>query len=393
MNRRFISLALILLTACKIHPVFAQGGKGGMSMSGVFESSVSANAGAGDAPPLTYGVEEYANIRMQSKIGESAMFFGAVNFIASAGDYAVAAEAMGVDLAAGENYAALIELERLYFRLKSETVNFDAGLMRLPFGFSQVWGSSDFLNPKNPLKPDARPRAILGGGLSWYPIDDFKLQGFAVAGRDPLARNSGIAGVSADRHWDAASVQLLYAAERSESFPGTASSPWTHRAGLSAKADFILGLVMDMLYVYNEEIEEKVDGLSLSAGFDYSLFGANLIIIAEYLYSGAASSTSAAGGGSFINGNYLYTGFTWRFSDYANAGLALISGIDDVSFIPLVTFNYDLFQAATLSLMAQIPIDRDVLDGGGKHGEFGPIPSGRNAGTHFYLETKVKLRF
>ena len=393
MNRGFISLALILLTACKIHPVFAQGGKGGMSVSGVFESSVSANAGAGDAPPFSYGVEEYANIRMQSKIGENAVFFGAVNFIATAGDYALMASVTGVDIDVGENYAALIELERLYFRLKSETVNFDAGLMRLPFGFSQVWGPSDFLNPKNPLKPDARPRAVLGGGLSWYPVDDFKLQGFAVAGRDPLARNGGIAGISADRHWDWASVQLLYSLERSDQFPSTDLNPWTHRAGLSVKTDLELGFVMDMLYVYNSEIEDKVDGLSLSAGFDYSLLGANLIILAEYLYNGAASSTSIAGGGSFVNRNYLYTGLTWRFSDYTNAGLALITGIDDVSFIPLATFNHNLFQAVTLTVMAQIPVDRDLLFNDGNRGELGPLPPGVLQGSNFYLETKVKLRF
>jgi hypothetical protein len=364
-----------------------------MSVSGVFESSVSANVGAGDTLLFSYGVEEYANIRMQSKIGENAVFFGAVNLIAAAGDYALMASVTGVDIDVGENYAALIELERLYFRLKSETVNFDAGLMRLPFGYSQVWGPSDFLNPKNPLKPDARPRAILGGGLSWYPVDDFKLQGFAAAGRDPLARNSGIAGISADRHWDWASVQLLYSLERLDQFPSTDLNPWTHRAGLSVKADLELGFVMDMLYVYNREIEDRVDGLSLSAGFDYSLLGANLIILAEYLYSGAASSTSVAGGGSFVNRNYLYTGFTWRFSDYTNAGLALIAGIDDVSFIPLATFNHDLFQAVTLTVMAQIPVDRDLLFNDGNHGELGPLPPGVSRGSNFYLETKVKLRF
>jgi len=366
-------------------------------MSGVFESSLSANAGAGDSASLTYGVEEYANIRMQTKIGENATFFGAVNLIAAAGDYAVKAEGMGVGLAAGENYAALIELERLYFRLKSETVNFDGGLMRLPFGYSTVWGPSDFLNPKNPLKPDARPRAILGGALAWYPVDDFKLQGFAATGRDPPARNSGIAGVSADRHWGWASVQTLYAVERSNRFPGTDSSPWTHRAGLSVKADLELGFVAEMLYVYNKEIKGRIDGLSLSAGFDYSLFDANLIVLAEYLYSGAASSTSIAGGGSFVNENYLYTGFTWRFSDYTNAGLALICGIDDVSFIPLVTFNHDLFQGVTLTVMAQIPVDRDLLFDDGQRGEFGPVPStlppSVNAGSHFYLETKIKMKF
>ncbi|MCL2219971.1 MAG: hypothetical protein FWB94_08820 [Chitinispirillia bacterium] len=384
---RLVLISSILITFALTTP--AQNKSGGMSFSGVFESAVSATAGAGDAPAVSYGIEEYANIRMQSRIGDNATFFGAVNLIAAGGNYAVRASSLGVDIDSGQNYAAMIELERLYLRLKSETINFDAGLMRLPFGFSTVWGPSDFLNPKNPLKPDARPRAVLGGALSWFPIDDFKLQGFAVTGRDPLAPNSGIAGISADRHWDKASIQALYSFERSENFPGTASSPLTHRAGLSLKADVEIGLVMDMLYTYNDNIEDKIDGLSFSAGFDYSLFKANLIIMAEYLYSGAASATSMRGGGSFINENYLYTGLTWRFSDFTNAGAALITGIDDASFTPMMTFNHEISQGVSLTAMAQIPLDKDLLFGDGNRGEFGPT----NIRTHFYLETKIKVRF
>jgi hypothetical protein len=176
-------------------------------------------------------------------------------------------------------------------------------------------------------------------------------------------------------------------------FPGTASNPWTHRAGMSVKADLELGFVMDALYIYNQEIKNRIDGLSFSAGFDYSLFKSNLIILAEYLFNGAASSTSIAGGGGFTNENYLYAGLTWRFSDFTNAGLALIAGIDDVSFIPLVTFSHDLFQGVTLSVMAQIPINRDLLFDDGSRGEFGPMPSGTEAGSYFYLETKLTLRF
>jgi hypothetical protein len=384
---------LILISLILTLTASAQGRSAGLSFSGVFESAVSANAGAGEAQALTYGTEQYANIRMQSRVGDYATFLGAVNFIAAAGDYAVRPAAMGVDVDVGENYVAAIELERLFFRIKTEKFNFDGGLMRMPFGFSNVWGPSDFLNPKNPLKPDARPRAVLGGMVSWFPIDDFKVQGFAAAGRDPLASNSGIAGVSADRHWGKASVQALYSFERSEDFPGTALNPWTHRAGLSLKADLELGFVADMLYTYNSEIEDKVDGLSFSAGFDYSLFSAKLIINAEYLYSGAASSTSILGGGSFFNRHYLYTGLTWRFSDFTNAGIALISGIDDVSFIPVVTFNKELFQGVSLSAMAQIPLDRNLFSGGGDYGEFGPRPFGAYAGSHFYLETKLRFRF
>lgn len=340
-------------------------------MSGVFESYASINSGAGEAPPTSYGLQEYANIRMQTKIGDRAVFFGAVNLIAASGDYAS-------EMAANP----IIELERLYFKLKGETVNFDGGFMRLPFGYSKVWGSSDFLNPKNPLLPYARPKAVLGGALAWYPTTSFKFLEFAVAPRDSFALNSGIGGITGyavEQHWDRASLQMLYSYE----FPDTVLKQGFHRTGMSIKADLELGFVVDMLYTYSKNMKDKKDGLSLSAGFDYSLFGGDLIVLAEYLYNGAMSTTSIAGGGSFFNENYLYTGLTWCFSDYTNAGAALISGIDDKSFLPVINFSYDIFQGANLSLKAQIPIS----------GEFGPLPPGRDFGSYFNLESRLQLRF
>ena len=233
--------------------------------------------------------------------------------------------------------------------------------MRLPFGYSQVWGSSDFLNPKNPLLPYARPKAVLGGALAWYPTDSFKFTEFAVEPR--------IVGYAAEQHWDKASFQMLYSFE----FPDTVSNQGFHRTGMSIKADLELGFLVDMLYTYRKNMEKEKDGLSLSAGFDYSLFGGDLIVLAEYLYNGAISTTSIAGGGYFLNENYVYSGLTWRFNDYTNAGAALISDIDDKAFIYMLSFSYDIFQGANLSLSAQVP-NKDVWK-------------------RFNLESRLQLRF
>jgi len=379
-----------------IGEIFAQ--RGNLTFSGIFESSVATNVGAGEAANLSYGLEEYANIRMQARLGENGTFFGAVNLIAASGTYAAAMAAQAEHLQfggmqVGQNYAALMEIERLHFRIRSEKTNFDGGLLRIPFGFSTVWGSSDFLNPKNPLKPDARPRAVLGSGISWFPVHGFKLQGFATAGGDPMDANSGIAGISADKHLDKLSAQLLYAFEHSNEFPSTISCPWTHRFGMSLKADLELGLMLDMLYAHNKDLENSEDGLSLSAGFDYSFFDAKLIFLAEYLYNGNASSTSFAGGGNFTNNNYLYTGLTYRFNNFTNAGLALISGLDDASFVALATFSHQISQAISLSVATNVPMDKNLFNGDGNYGELGPRPFGVSEGSHFSLETKLIMRF
>jgi len=299
----------------------------GMAFSGILESAVSTNYD----DSLTYGVEQYANIRMQSRVGNNATFFGAVNLIAK-----------------NQAPTTLIELERLYFRLNGETVNFDGGLMRLPFGYGQIWNPSDFINPKNPLLPNARPLAVLGAGLSWYPTDSFKFMEFAVAPNDSLQRD-GIAGFLAEQHWDFASLQMLYACE----FADTSF----HRIGVSFKADLELSFVLDMLYTVSEE-------LLFSAGFDYSMFSGNLIVLTEYFYNEAIKGKE----------NNVYSGLTWRFSDYVSAGAALLYGIDDKSAVPIGTFNYDIFQGAGFSLIAQRPLNSDL-----------PYD--------FNLEARLKLRF
>jgi hypothetical protein len=114
-----------------------------------------------------------------------------------------------------------------------------------------------------------------------------------------------------------------------------------------------------------------------------------LIVLAEYLYNGAASSTSRSGGGAWAREHYLYTGLTWIISDYTNAGLALISGFSDISFTPLLTLEHDLFQGMTVSLSAQIPLDRDLFSGSGSRGELGPL----SLGSYCNLSVKARLRF
>jgi len=376
-----------------------------ITISGLLDSSLSMRAGAGDAPGFSAGFEEYANIRFQFKIRDKAAVYSAINLIAASGNYA--ANAVGLSgispsaFIAEENYIAGIELERLYFRLLGETVNFDGGLMRLPFGFSQVWGSSDFLNTRNPLKPDARLRAILGAAFLWYPTEDTKLNVFYSAPRDPFSQESegSFLGLSFDKHWNKASIQTLYCFETLKKN----SDYGIHRIGLSVKADLEVGLVVDALYTYDYEAETKIDGLSLSAGIDYSFFDGNLILLAEYLYNGETSSTALGYGGSFSNNHYLYTGLTLRFNDYTNIGVALISGLDDISFTPVITLNHDLFQGAVLTITAQVPLDRDLFSGDGNRGELGPVPpdklqpllpvTGERIGRYFDFSAKIRLRF
>jgi len=415
------ALAPVFLAAIGVSGVAAE-----ISVSGLLDSSVFLRAGAGDAPAFSYGIEKYANLRMTARLREAATVFADVNLIAIAGDHRViAAQRLAAQVAAqmaaqaadtgtgvphasglfastpfaaGPNFIAGFELERLYFRINAENARLDAGLMRIPIGHGLVWRPSDFLNPVNPLVTNARPRAVLGAEFSWWPTFDTKIVGFGAAPRDPFSRwgGGGHVGATAEREWSRVVAKVLYAFES----PRGGARFGIHRAGLSVKADLELGLVLDLIYSYNRERETGLDGLALSLGFDYSLFRGRLIVMAEYLFSGSGSTTSATGGGHFFNEHYLHAGFTWIFDDFTRAGIALVSGFCDMSFTPVLTFGREIFQGATLTLTAQIPMDGSLFSAGGNRGELGPVPPDglfppgiAPFGRYFDFTAMLRLRF
>ncbi|MDR2393016.1 MAG: hypothetical protein LBD93_02505 [Treponema sp.] len=363
----------------------------GLTVSGVLDSSITAGAGTGEVPDFFYGVEEYANLRVQGKLREGLSFYSAFNLIAAAGISALGLErlsAPGLN-AASQNYAATIELERLFFRLNREYLDIDGGLLRIAAGYGQVFGPSDFLNPKNPLQPDARPRAVLGGTLAAYPADSFKVQVFAAAPKNPFVLDGGgfLGGILGEKHGDRASLQALYTYEA----PEEASLWGIHRGGFSLKADLHVGFVADVLYTYKPQEDFGFSGLSASAGLDYSFLEGQWYVLAEYLYNGSASATSVQSGNAtgFSGEQFLYGAIQYRVNDYTSLTLACLSALSDGSFAPLLSGEHELIQGFTLSMSAQVPLDRDVFFKDGNLGELGP----NNAQERFLFRFKTRLRF
>jgi hypothetical protein len=360
----------------------------GPEFSGILDSTANFTAGAGDAPAHSWGVEEYANLRLRSRAGEKGVFYAAFNVIAFSGHYPDALTAPET-FAAGPNYAAAIEPERLYFRYNGDTFDAETGLLRLVFGYGQAWSSSDFLNPRNPLFPDARPRGVLGTGFSFYPSDELKIRLFGAVPGDLLESNGSkvLAGLSVDRHWERASVQALYAYE----VPRAARNWGLHRFGLSLKFDLELGLVADMLYTLDPASPEGPDGLSAGAGFDYSFFGGRFYLLAEYLFNGAASSTALGPENSagFSGKHFLYGMIRYGFNDYVSLSLTEIFRVTDLSFTSILRLDYEIFQGLTLNLSARVPLDKTVFSGGGERGELGP----ENSKGRVFISAGARLRF
>ncbi|MDR2551630.1 MAG: hypothetical protein LBD31_00470 [Treponema sp.] len=387
--KRYTAFFIIAFFAFAAGSLMAQG----LTFSGLLDSRVLGNIGAGTGPDFSLGVETWANIRAQAKLREYAAIYSAVNLMAASGSIASAAEAMtalnpgiipATAFVGGENYIAALELERLYFRVQGEILQLDAGLLRLPFGYSLAWGPSDFLNPRSPLLPDARPRGVLGASFAAYPLGDLKLLTFASAPRDPLSvEGEGfILGLGGENHWDKASVQGFYAFET----PGGPYPLGRHRGGLSVKADLELGFVAEALYTWNPEAEESLKGLAAALGFDYSLVDGKLYLLAEYLYSGETSST--AENLRLTNRHYLSASALYSLNEYARLGLSCTAGLEDLSFSPVLSAEYEPFQGMTLNFSVRVPLDRELFSAGDP-GELGP----ERTASSTLLTAKARLRF
>jgi hypothetical protein len=287
-----------------------------------------------------------------------------------------------------ENYVGSLELERLSVRLNGDYFDVDAGLMRLAFGYGQVFAPADFLNPRNPLFPDARKRGVLAAAVSAYPVDMLKLLVFAASPKDPRNNNGegALFGLSSDKHWGRASVQALYVFEAPRGNPPQG----IHRFGLSFKADLGLGFAGEALYGYKQQAPAGMDALSASAGADYSFFSGRLYALAEYLYNGPDSATAASeeNPAGFEHKHYLYGTLLYRFSDYTSVNLSCTAGLADSSFLPALGFEHTIFQGMTLELSARLPLDRAVFDSGSP-GELGPD----RLRERFGMTAKARLRF
>ena len=386
-----------------------------IAFSGLFDSKLSLGAGAGkhfdgsgnDQPPVIYGFEEYLNLRLRASVRNHTTFNAAFNVIAAGGMNALALGALESPavVASARNYLAAIELERLYFRTNTRIADIEAGLMRTAFGYSAVWSPMDFLNPKNPLIPDARARAALAATVTAYPGEVTRVQAFFAAPEHPLEYDAGgiKLGAAVSHAWRKVSAQLLYAGElpreKSAAFYGTPYG--VHRFGASVKADVKVGITAEALFSLDTGLDydgyerKALEALSLSAGADYSFFDGNLIVLAEYLFNGARSGTasSAENAAGFLGTHYLYASGTYAIDDYTSVSLACMANFSDYSWTPLVSFQKEILQGLTLSAAARFPLDRAAFGmedtaGNPLHGELGP----ERSGARFLGEVKLRVR-
>ncbi|GHV29817.1 hypothetical protein AGMMS4952_16040 [Spirochaetia bacterium] len=362
MKKNLLSLILLVVGAYSFAadgPVF----------SGVFNSTLTVGAGTEALPDFYWGLEEYANLRLKKQLGDHGSVYMAFNLIAASGVSALALQtspfgfsgSVNPEDSTNSNYAAAMELERLYVHLTGKKIAFDSGLMRLAFGYGNVFSPNDYFNPRNPLYPDARQRAVLGANFIVYLTDMSRLQFFGVAPKDPFRINGeGLSGgLVAENHWNKISAQGFYSIEAAQKI--------AHNFGLSLKADLPVGIIADILWTYRQEESASIEGLAASGGLDYtfSIATHTVYILAEYLYNGDESKMTG-----YANHHYLYGAARFSVDDYMSFTLGALAGFENFSVVPLLSFSTDLFQGAALTLQAQVPCGDGELGAGATNNYF-----------------------
>jgi len=387
---KFLYAAAALL--CGIMPLYAEQ----PVFSGIVESNIGEARGGNGG--FTWQAEQYANLRMKAAVGDRAVIHAAVN--------ADATSAKEEELSTGA------ELERLYFSINGDTVDFDAGFMRMAFGYGQAFRPSDFLNPPNPLYPDARQKGALGAIAALYPGDEYKVQLFGADRTDPYVQYPGfsrpLAGASGEIHRSEFSAQALYAIQT----PAERGSRCAvNYCGASLKFDLLAGIAADTLYTYDSSNPPSMDGMQFALGADYSLLKGDLYLLGQYFFNGDGSLDTGdnisdlyankewtklkveqrvpvEGFSDFYRKHYLYLHALYAFDDFTRATASILSALEDGSFLPSLGAEYEPFQGMTLSLTAKFPLDAGSFGGSGR-GELGADHSGFASS----LQGSAKLRF
>ncbi|MFQ3620931.1 MAG: hypothetical protein SNJ78_08290 [Spirochaetales bacterium] len=374
-------------------------------------------SGFADNEEVQIGAEQFANIRLEAPLGTQGKVYVALNLLAASGVFlqqatfsptssavsgsgdreystdvssAASSSFYRSSLMVGSGYGSSLELERLYYRLVFSKYDWEAGLLRIPFGYGLIWRPMDFLNPPNPLTPDARPRGVLGSRITLYGWEDTDLGFFVVASPDPTRTDGAgsLGGVSFEWHGLTSSLQALYAVQ----MPLPGKKYPDHRWGVSYKWDGPVAFTLEGLYTLDtdalwegrwyEEEGHPLRGLEATLGVDGSI--GKTIWIIQYFYQGSLKAAlDTRYGKHYLGGSLLY-----RQDDFTRYSLGYTVSLSDGSFVPLLSVEQEPFQGMTLILTFRLFLDAHAL-GIGSRGELGPLQMGSRGD----LSLKVRIRF
>ncbi|MBN2545469.1 MAG: hypothetical protein JXB50_06715 [Spirochaetes bacterium] len=284
----------------------------------------------------SWGVNNYANLKITSRINDFISFGIAFNVNTFSGNYtdqykifyAQTAISMLIDPVEYKlirnnyfsipfyyksTYVGSLDLERLFFKVSTTEVDIETGLIRIARGYSYFFKPMDIFNPVDPFNPNARPQGKIALKTTFYPADLWSIELFAIAPDDPIQQNGwGFKFGSATNFTvDRFNFEFLYSLFLPEisylqkpsdiGLADSVNNDYSHIFGFSMKADVEIGLFTEILYRLDQKtIREKnyygkelyfFRGLEASIGLDYTIPVANtdskFYLLIEYLFYGS----------------------------------------------------------------------------------------------------------
>ena len=411
-----------------------------------------------------WGWNNYANLRMKATINEYLTFDMAVNLNMLAGSYTDVYRSNFASMAQSisdpsvytfnsdylfsipfyyeSTYIGSFDMERLYFKAGNNFFDIEAGLIRIARGFGYSFSPTDFFNPANPLNPDARPKGKLAILTTFYPLDMWKIEAFAVAPDNPVTDKIwGFKfGTATKFSIDKFNFEFLYTLffpeieylkdQEKLGEPSYKNNNYSHIIGFSMKADIEIGLFIDMTYRFDQMVFRNGNyygkelyfyrGLESEIGIDYTInipaTDANIYLLLEYMFYGSgmldwgekdldniytdewkdkkplersAIIDSEKKPLNFLRHDYLSSMIKIKINTYISTGINYLFGIDDQSSLLTPFIEIEPFQAFTISVKAFYPLGWEIINNQWYRGEFGPT----NVGYYQNYNITVKIKF
>jgi hypothetical protein len=418
-----------------------------------------------DYGEFNWGLKNLANLRFKADIGDYFTFGFSINIHTLSGSYTEVIN----NIANSEStykmpityqyfyktffkypfvykntYIGGFELERLYFKGGNDYFDIQTGLLRIARGYGYSFSPTDLFNPRNPLDIEARPEGKLSFISTFYPMDMWKLEAFAVLPDDPVsskgwgfkfgtATKFSVKKVNFEFLYSLFMPEVDYLNRDGYSLPASTNDDFTHIAGFSLKADIEIGLFVDAIYRFDQmafrtgkyygKDFKGYEGLEAAMGIDYTVtfLGGNIYFLLEYMFYGSGMIDwdkkdlddlyiSNAGVKkwdtldpydrynlydtskkqlTYSRHDYLFGMVKVKVNDYVSLSTAYLFGADDQSALMTNSIAIDAVQSFTINISALTPFDWKMLNKDWAAGEFGAT----NLGFYQMYKITAKIKF
>lgn len=295
-----------------------------------------------------------------------------------------------------DSYIIGLDIQRLFFSYRVDGLKTSFGIQRLSRGFNFAFTPFDFINT-NDVTTSNLPQGKLSLVTEFETSDFSNLAFYFIPPEDPLEKEiwSSTAGLLFKHYGGFVDFQAQY----NLLFPEVYNEDYKHLMGIAFKGDFIVGYASEVIYTLDggdTDISEA--NLDISLGIDYTFdFEKELALRLEYFFNGSGLDSDKdwdiTTTEQYPFKHSFYGSLNQTVTDDLALQLSAIVSPVSNSGIAMLDVNYRVSDSSSLSLSANVPVDKtfwdlndiDVND----IGEYGPV----RVGNELSIELNYKIEY